>query len=193
MTHSTIARDDTKHLREPVVASNIGEVQGFRHAQRTTLALDATAALASIDNLNQLLSDTMTLRDLYKKHHWQVTGPTFYMLHLLFDKHFKEQSRLIDTLAERIQTLGGVAIAMAADVAEATGIPRPPKGREDTAAQIARLLHAHEIILLKARAIARDAAASGDEGTNDVIVSDVIRTNELQVWFLAQHVHRSDD
>jgi starvation-inducible DNA-binding protein len=188
MSRSTITRDDTKHLSEPVVPPKTSEVQGFRHAQRTTLALDATAALGSIDSLNQLLADSMTLRDLYKKHHWQVTGPTFYMLHLLFDKHFEEQSRLIDTLGERIQTLGGVAIAMAADVAEATGIPRPPKGREDSAAQIARLLHAHEVILLEARAMARDAAASGDEGTNDVIVSDVIRTNELQVWFLAQHV-----
>ena len=188
MRHSTISRDDTKHLKEPVVPSRTGEVQEFGHVQRTTLALDANAALASIDNLNQLLADSITLRDLYKKHHWQVSGPTFYMLHLLFDKHFEEQSRLIDTVGERIQTLGGVAIAMAADVAEATGIPRPPKGREDSAAQIARLLHAHEVILLEARAMARGAAASGDEGTNDVIVSDVIRTNELQVWFLAQHV-----
>jgi starvation-inducible DNA-binding protein len=188
MSHSTITRDDTTHLAEPVVPSQTGEVQGFRHAQRTTLALDATAALTSIDNLNQLLADMMTLRDLYKKHHWQVAGPTFYMLHLLFDKHFEEQSRLIDTLGERIQTLGGVAIAMAADVAETTGIPRPPKGREDSAAQIARLLHAHEVILLEVRAMAKSAAASGDEGTNDILVSDVIRTNELQVWFLAQHV-----
>ncbi len=188
MTRSTITRGDSKHLKEPVVPSKTGEVQGFRHAQRTTLALDANASLASIDNLNQLLADSMTLRDLYKKHHWQVTGPMFYMLHLLFDKHFEEQSRIIDTIAEHIQTLGGVAIAMAADVAEGTGIPRPPKGREDLAAQLARLLHAHEIILLEARAMAREAAASGDEGTNDVIVSDVIRTNELQVWILAQHV-----
>lgn len=188
MPHSAITREDNKHLREPVIPQDTSEVQDFRHAQRTTLALDATAALASIDSLNQLLADSMTLRDLYKKHHWQVSGPTFYMLHLLFDKHFEEQSKIIDTLGERIQTLGGVAIAMAADVAEATIIPRPPKGREDTAAQIARLLHAHEVILLEARAMARGAAASGDEGTNDVIVSDVIRTNELQVWFLAQHV-----
>lgn len=187
MPSSTITRDDAKHLKEPVASSKTGETQGFRHARRTTLALDAKAALTSIDSLNQVLADTMTLRDLYKKHHWQVSGPTFYMLHLLFDKHFEEQSRLIDSLGERIQTLGGVAIAMAADVAEATGIPRPPKGREDPAAQIARLLHAHEVILLEARAMARDASASGDEGTNDILVSDVIRTNELQVWFLAQH------
>lgn len=188
MSRSTITRDDSTHLKEPVIPSGTGEVQGFAHAQRTPLALDATAALASVDILNQLVADTMTLRDLYKKHHWQASGPTFYMMHLLFDKHAEEQSRLIDLLAEHVQALGGVTIAMAADVAEATLIPRAPKGREDTAAQLARLLHAHEVILLEARAMARDTATAGDVGTNDIIVSDVIRTNEQQVWFLAQHI-----
>jgi len=188
MKTPTITRDDRKHLKEPVTPSANGEVQGFEHVHRAALAMDATAALASVESLQQLLADTITLRDLYKKHHWQVSGPTFYMLHLLFDKHAGEQSALVDLLAERVQTLGGVSIAMAADVAEATLIPRPPKGAEDSDAQLARLLHAHEVILLEARAMARDAAAAGDVGTNDIIVSDVIRTGELQVWFLAQHV-----
>lgn len=189
MARSTITRDDAAHLREPVIPSGAGEVQGFTHAQRTTLALDATAALASVDSLNQLLADSMALRDMYKKHHWQAAGPTFYMLHLLFDKHAEEQSRLADLLAERVQALGGVAIAMAADVAEATLIPRAPKGREDTASQLARLLHAHEIILKEARTMARDTGESGDIGTNDLIISDAIRTNEQQVWFISQHLH----
>ncbi len=188
MKSSTITRDDRKHLKEPVTPSANAEVQGFDHVQRTALALDANSALESVDSLHQLLADTVTLRDLYKKHHWQAAGPTFYMLHLLFDKHAAEQSELVDLLAERVQTLGGVSIAMAADVAETTLIPRAPRGREDTAAQIARLLHAHELILLEARAMAKASAAAGDVGTNDIIVSDVIRTGELQVWFLAQHV-----
>jgi starvation-inducible DNA-binding protein len=127
-------------------------------------------------------------RDLYKKHHWQASGPTFFMFHLLFDKHFEAQSKLVDLLAERVQTLGGVSIAMAPDVAEATLIPRAPKGHEDTSTQIARLLQAHEVILLEARAMARNTAASGDLGTNDIVVSAVIRENELQVWFLAERV-----
>jgi starvation-inducible DNA-binding protein len=152
------------------------------------LALDPNAANVSIDNLNQLLADTLTLRDLYKKHHWQASGPTFYLIHLLFDKHFEEQSKLVDLLAERVQTLGGVTVAMAPDVADLTRIPRAPKGREDTANQIARLLQAHEIILLAARATARVAAINDDLGTNDIVVSGVIRTNELQVWFLTEHV-----
>lgn len=130
----------------------------------------------------------MTLRDLYKKHHWQVSGPTFYQLHLLFDKHFQEQSELVDMIAERIQLLGGISLAMAHDVAETTTLPRPPRGREDPPKQISRLLEAHQIILTEARRWAREAAEAGDDGTNDLLVSNVIRTHELQVWFLAEHL-----
>ncbi len=140
-----------------------------------------------METLNQLLADTITLRDMYKKHHWQVSGPTFYQLHLLFDKHSGEQSELVDEIAERIQTLGGVSIAMAHDVAEMTLIPRAPKGKESSRGQIARLLHAHQVVLEETRAMARAASKSGDDGTNDLLVSSVIRTNEMQVWFAGEH------
>jgi len=129
-----------------------------------------------------------TLRDMYKKHHWQVAGTTFYQLHLLFDKHHEEQDELVDTIAERIQLLGGVSIAMAADVAETTIIPRPPRGREEVAVQISRLLDAHEFILKEAHTMAKEADEAGDDGTNDLLISDLIRLNELQVWFLAEHL-----
>ena len=164
------------------------EIQPFGHAVHMPLALSHKTSVESIDNLNQVLADTMVLRDLYKKHHWQVAGATFYQLHLLYDKHAGEPDELIDRIAERIQLLGGVSLAMAADVAERTLIPRPPKGREEVPVQISRLLHAHEIVLKEARTMARIAADAGDDGTNDLLVSDVIRRNELQVWFLAQHV-----
>src|SRR5919204_65212 len=162
-----------------------------KHARATTHPVVASAEPAcreAVENLNQLLADTIALRDLYKKHHWQVAGPTFYSLHLLFDKHSDEQSELVDSIAERIQLLGGVSVAMAHDVAETTLIPRPPKGREEAPVQISRLLHAHEIVIKEARAMARRAAEAGDDGTNDLLVSDVIRRNELQAWFVAEHV-----
>jgi starvation-inducible DNA-binding protein len=125
---------------------------------------------------------------MYKKHHWQVSGATFYQLHLLFDKHYREQSELVDAIAERIQLLGGISLAMAADVAETTLIPRLPRGREEAPVQISRLLEGHEILLKEARTMARQASEDGDDGTNDLLVSEVIRTNELEVWFLAEHV-----
>jgi len=172
----------------PLVHQTAHEMQPYSHLVRMPIALAESACKESVDNLNQLLADTMTLRDMYKKHHWQVSGPTFYQLHLLFDKHADEQSKLVDAVAERIQLLGGVSIAMSHDVAETTLIPRPPKGREEVPVQISRLLHSHEIVLEEARAMARRAAEHGDDGTNDLLVSDVIRTNELQVWFVAEHV-----
>jgi starvation-inducible DNA-binding protein len=172
----------------PLVGQTAPEIQPFGRLARLPNALSQTVALASVENLNQVLADTMTLRDMYKKHHWQVAGPTFYSLHLLFDKHYEEQNELVDLLAERIQSLGGVSLAMAPDVAETTLIPRPPKGREEVPVQISRLLHAHEIILKEARSMARQAVESGDEGTNDLFVSDLIRTGEKQVWFLAEHL-----
>ena len=138
--------------------------------------------------LNVLLADTMCLRDLYKKGHWQIAGPTFYPLHLLLDKHFTEQSELVDLIAERIQMLGGVSVATAHDVAEMTRVRQAPRGREEAPVMISRLVEAHEMILMDARSRAREAAELGDEGTNDLLVSSLVRTNEMQVWFMSAHL-----
>jgi starvation-inducible DNA-binding protein len=188
MTTKIIDADTILNRARPLVHQRGHESQPFGHLVKLPIALSESACLDSVANLNQLLADTITLRDLYKKHHWQAAGPTFYQLHLLFDKHYEAQNELVDALAERIQLLGGLSIAMAHDVAETTLIPRPPRGREEPPLQISRLLHAHEIVLEEARAMARLAAERRDDGTNDLIVSDVIRGNELQVWFIAEHV-----
>jgi len=152
------------------------------------LELEEPVRLEMTEQLNKLLADTITLRDLYKKSHWQVAGPTFYQLHLLYDKHHDEQDELVDSIAERIQLLGGVSIAMAADVAETAQIERPPRGREEVPVQLSRLLDAHQVIIRTARTLARRASALGDDGTNDLVISEVLRTNELQVWFLSEHL-----
>jgi starvation-inducible DNA-binding protein len=180
--------DEGTQRAKPVLHQHAREIQPYGKIAKLSIALDETACESSIENLNQILADTMTLRDMYKKHHWQVAGATFYQLHLLFDKHHGEQDELVDTIAERIQLLGGVSIAMAADVAETTIVPRPPRGREEAPVQISRLLEAHEFILKEARTMAREASEVGDDGTNDLLVSDVIRGNELQVWFLSEHL-----
>src|SRR6266446_2164674 len=177
----------TKQAR-PIQHQHAPEIQPYGKIAKLPIALDEKTCATSTENLNQLLADTMTLRDMYKKHHWQVAGHTFYQLHLLFDKHHGEQDELVDSIAERIQLLGGISLAMAADVAETTIIPRPPRGREEAPVQISRLLEAHEFILKEARTMAKKAAEAGDDGTNDLLVSDVIRTNELQAWFVAEHV-----
>src|ERR1700733_10657489 len=181
--------NNSKVSAQPRLHQRAREIQEYGTVSHMLpLDLEEPVRLEMTEKLNQLLADSMTLRDLYKKSHWQVAGPTFYQLHLLFDKHYGEQVEIVDTIAERIQLLGGVSLAMAADVAETTIIPRPPRGREEVPVQISRLLEAHEFILNEARAMAREASEVGDDGTNDLLVSDVIRGNELQVWFLSEHL-----
>src|SRR5215813_4100053 len=174
---------------QPRLHQRAGEIQTYGTVSHALpLELEEPVRLEMTEQLNQLLADTMTLRDLYKKCHWQVAGPTFYQLHLLYDKHYDEQNELVDAIAERIQLLGGISLAMAADVAETTQIERPPRGREEVPVQLSRLIDAHQIIIQQSRPLARRASELGDDGTNDLVVSDVIRTNELQIWFLSEHL-----
>jgi starvation-inducible DNA-binding protein len=174
---------------QPRIHQHAAEIQAYGTVSHALpLELEEPVRLEMTEQLNLLLADTMTLRDLYKKSHWQVAGPTFYQLHLLFDKHYDEQVEIVDVIAERIQLLGGVSLAMAADVAETTRIDRPPRGREEVPVQISRLLDAHQIILGHCRELAERATKIGDAGTNDMVVSDVLRANELQVWFLSEHL-----
>jgi starvation-inducible DNA-binding protein len=174
---------------QPRLHQRAREIQAYGTVSHMLpLELEEPVRLEMTEQLNQLLSDTMTLRDLYKKSHWQVAGPTFYQLHLLYDKHYDEQVELVDSIAERIQLLGGVSIAMAPDVAETTQIERPPRGREEIPVQLSRLLDAHQVIIRHVRKLARRASELGDDGTNDLLVSEVLRTNELQIWFLSEHL-----
>lgn len=176
----------------PGKASPVRETQPYGTLVPVPIGLRENARAASVAALNQLLADTMALRDLYKKHHWQTTGPTFYQLHLLYDKHHGEQVELMDAIAERIMSLGGVSLAAPHDIAEETRLARPPRGRESVPAQLQRLLDAHEQMLAYARKAAREATENGDDGTNDLVVSQIIRTNEMQVWFLAEHLGHAD-
>ena len=175
-------------LATPVTNQTSKEIQSFGTRFKVPLGIEDKVCEESISNLNRVLADTITLRDLYKKCHWQTSGSTFYQLHLLFDKHYTEQAELVDIIAERIQLLGGISVAMGGDVAKMTGIEAPPMGREEVPAQISRLVSAHETIFKFTRKAAKKASEGEDEGTNDVLVSNVIRTNELQTWFVAEHL-----
>jgi starvation-inducible DNA-binding protein len=190
MTKKQIGNRSTETVNaQPRFHQRASEIQPFGTVtHHLPLELEEPVRLEITEQLNQLLADTMTIRDLYKKSHWQVAGPTFYQLHLLYDKHHGEQDELVDTIAERIQLLGGISIAMAADVAENTQIQRAPRGREEVPVQLSRLLDAHQIIIGECRTLAQRASALGDDGTNDLVVSQVLRTSELQAWFLSEHL-----
>jgi starvation-inducible DNA-binding protein len=168
-------------------------VQEFGSLAPVRIGLSEEVRSKSVRALNRMLAHTMAMRDAYKKAHWQTAGATFYELHLLFDKHYEEQAALMDSIAERIQTLGGVTIALPGDVATESEIARAPRGRESARAQLDRLANGHETILLDARPLARAADDAGDDGTNDLIVSEIVRTNELQSWFIVQHLSRQSE
>jgi starvation-inducible DNA-binding protein len=173
---------------QPILGQRGKEIQPYGTLVYYPIDLSDEAKTENVAALNQLLSDTMALRDMYKKHHWQVSGPTFYQLHLLYDKHYEEQVRLMDRIAERVQTLGGIALAMPQDIAETTQIERPPRGREEVPVQLSRLVDAHAQIIKETRAAARATAKNGDDATNDLLVSEVLPANEMQVWFLSEHL-----
>ncbi|WP_345740632.1 DNA starvation/stationary phase protection protein [Stackebrandtia albiflava] len=182
---------DRKHAptgSQPWLHQTGAEIQQFGTVRQFPVGLSHDTRMYSCERLNQVLADTQILYGLYKKHHWLMRGPTFYQLHLLLDKHAGEQVALIDTIAERIQTLGGIAVGDPRHVAEITTVPRPPDGAEEVPAMISRLLEAHETILNSCHDAAARADEMGDDGTNDLLVSEVIRTGELQAWFLAEHL-----
>jgi starvation-inducible DNA-binding protein len=194
-TESRVAHSDGQSSQRgnvPNAAPLLGQrgkiVQEYGTVIYLPSGLSEQVRVESVHNLNQVLADTIMLQDMYKKHHWQVSGHTFYQLHLLLDKHYEEQSELVDTIAERIQALGGIAVSMPHDVAEQTRVERPPIHREEVPVQLSRLLETHELILKECHEYAKTAADAGDDGTNDLLVSEVIRTNELQVWFVAEHL-----
>ena len=173
---------------EPRLRADAPELQRFGTLRNLPIALKDQARSQSCELLNEILSDSMVLYALYKKNHWLVAGPTFYQLHLLFDKHYEEQGELVDLIAERVQSLGGIAVGDPRHAAELTTIPRPPDGAEEVPVMIERTLAAHEIIIRKVRAAIKATEESGDWGSNDLLMGDVLRRHELQVWFLAEHV-----
>lgn len=182
------AGHDGTYSSQPLLHQRGVEVQEFGTLRLIPIALPAEARIESCELLNRILADSIILYSLYKKHHWLMRGHTFYQLHLLLDKHADEQIELIDLLGERVQTLGGVAIADPRHVAEMTTVPRPPNGAEEVPAMLSRLLEAHEITIAKIREAIGRTAANRDDGTNDLLMGDVLRRHELQVWFIAEHL-----
>jgi starvation-inducible DNA-binding protein len=187
-THQNTATSERAHGSQPLLYQHGPLIQAYGTLRLLPIVLSHEARLLSCQLLNQILADSLILYSLYKKHHWQMRGPTFEQLHLLLDKHAGEQLELIDTLAERVQMLGGVAIAEMRHVAAVTTIERAPDGVEEVGAMLARLLSAHEAIITAVRDAIEQTAQNGDGGSNDLLMGDVLRTHEQQVWFLAEHL-----
>lgn len=182
---SKIAEVDSS---QPLLHQHGHEIQPYGSLVNPLIALSFNARSESCTLVNQILADTIILYYLYKKHHCMMRGQAFYQLHLLLDKHAGEQLELIDAMGERVQTLRSVAITDPRHVAEVTKVKRPPNGVEEVPVMLSRLLEAHELIIGELREAIDKTAANQDSGTNDLLVSQALRLNELQVWFLAEHL-----
>jgi starvation-inducible DNA-binding protein len=87
-----------------------------------------------------------------------------------------------------VRALGGVALTLANDVVEESRIARARRKRESVIAEMQRVLNGHEMILVEDPIIGREAAEHLDDGTNDLVVSEMVRTNELQRWFVVSRL-----
>lgn len=152
------------------------------------LTLSEVAHRENVATLNQILVDSIYLRDMYRKHEWQVLGATFREVNRLFHKHAKKQNHLVGKLGKRVQTLGGVTVVVPNDVAERTKIERPPIDREELPVQLSRLVEAHEVVLKGCHEAIKIAEANGDHGTVELLADHIILPNEKQVWHLAAHL-----
>lgn len=154
------------------------------NASKTFLGKSDNELQKSTAILQAILANTIFMYSLYKKYHWHVIGKDFYEYHLLFDKHAKQQLPLIDTLAERLRTLGDVAPGMPQEVAKNTTLTEPRGTTQDPVKMIDNLLTIHEAYIQEVRGAIDITNASGDEGTSDLLVSDILRVHELQTWFI---------
>ena len=187
-TRASGSNPSGKPSPQPRLGQRGPELQSFGSLRELPIALAADARSESCRILNEILADTTILYAHYKKAHWNAAGPTFYQLHLLFDKHAEEQLELIDAIAERVQMLGGISVGDPRHAAELTTIARPPDGAEEVPVVLSRLLDAHETIIEKVRDGIDKTEENKDLGTNDLLMGDVLRRHEMQVWFVAEHI-----
>ncbi len=149
--------------------------------------LSAEIREKSIALLNQHLADTADLYSQTKQAHWNVKGPQFYQLHLLFDTLAGEVEEYIDMIAERGTALGGTAHGTVRMSAAASRLPEYPldavEGRQHVEALSAR----YATLVKSSRAAIDTANAFGDADTADLF-TEISRGLDKSLWFLEAHL-----
>ena len=144
--------------------------------------IEESARKEITEGLSRLLADTYTLYLKTHNYHWNVTGPMFQTLHLMFETHYTELAVAVDDIAERIRALGERAPGSYLEFSKLTSIPEDkevPKARD----MIANLLTAHETLLRTARNAFPKAEKGGDEATVDLLTQR-IQLHEKTAWML---------
>jgi starvation-inducible DNA-binding protein len=139
--------------------------------------------------LNQHLADIFDLYSQTKQAHWNVKGPQFYSLHLLFDSLAEQIFPYVDTLAERVTALGGAARGTVQLASAASRLAEFPPGGVDGSQSVAELAQRYAQVGASARAAIDTAARAGDQGTSDLFI-EIVRDLDKALWFLEAHVQR---
>jgi starvation-inducible DNA-binding protein len=143
--------------------------------------------------LNELLAHSIRLRDLYKKARWQTADFQFRQLHLMFETHYKEQLRLVDVLVDRIRMLGSAGRVFAGVFLQDIRFSDVCRGRPAIVRILRDLIDAHELALGAARSGAQHDVEDNPCPMRDFAVGQVVLTNDLQIWSIAEQLMRRDE
>jgi starvation-inducible DNA-binding protein len=144
--------------------------------------LNETARKGIADGLAKLLADTYALYLKTHGYHWNVAGPMFRSLHLMFEEQYMELRDAVDEIAERILALGYPAPASYAELGRLASVPDDPTVPE-AMEMVRRLVDGHETVIRTARDVVRVAEASEDVATAD-LATVRIETHEKTAWML---------
>jgi len=152
------------------------------HAEAIHIGIDEKSRKQVADGLSRLLADTYTLYLMTHNFHWNVTGPMFQTLHLMFETQYNELWLATDTVAERIRALGFTAPATYSEFAKRTSIAEP-NGIPEATAMVRQLVEGHETVIRTAREILSEAEKANDQVTVDLLTQR-LQTHEKTAWML---------
>jgi len=142
-----------------------------------------------IELLNHRLADTADLYSQIKQAHWNVKGLNFFQLHELFDTLAAEIFPFIDTVAERVTSLGGVALGTSRMAAASSSLPEYPADATNGQEHLKALIDRYSIYVSNVRKAIDQADDHNDKTTADLF-TEISRTVDKHLWFLEAHVQK---
>lgn len=151
--------------------------------EKLNTGLDQNARGAVSDALNGVLADTYVLYQKTHAYHWNVTGPQFHTLHVMFEEQYREMWAALDEIAERVRALGAYAPASARVFASLSSIESADETPPRAEAMVKNLLDGHETLIRRARKALETAGEANDVASEDLLTVR-IQTHEKTAWML---------
>ncbi len=145
--------------------------------------LDDNARKAVAEALNGVLADSYVLYQKTHAYHWNVTGPQFHSLHIMFEQQYREIWAALDIIAERVRALGAFAPSSGKAFLENSSIESADSAPPPAAQMVKNLLAGHEALIRRARK-ALDVADDVDDAASEDLLTQRIQTHEKTAWML---------